>query len=727
MLAAAALAFSLGPLLGSPARAADAAPPAAYDAKAAPLDDLSKDLLASSGYELRDDGKVWDKIAETPVGADAMADLLSRLASARRLKALLQLNIVFNRYDSDRHLSDEDREAVRTIARQAWAVFGSGPRRDVRPYFSAQELDALDKIPPYDPPAARDMRDPSPLTALPPAAPAPLTALPPAAAVAASTPTAVSVTALPPPAPAVASSTSAVPVAGAAIAGATAGAAAAATVTGAAAGVAVAGAAVAGAAAGAAVAGAAAGGAAVASALARPFLASAPAAAPRAAPAANVVAVPFSTPSGSTSTATAIKPADPTASAFKAWTPPALSTAAAARAASVSTAAAAGVSAAAVAAPPPAPAAPPAPKPVVIGADEYAKFVADGPYTRESKDMLKLIGARAPDFCLALLRRTVVAAVPQILIDGAKTGSSLRAAIVRDASNPDEPAIVALSPGPVFIERRGGLFSPREALVLPESPEAWAELGVPLPALAAFSSEPPPVEPQNGPWGPTRAFKDGSLRGTYSPQEQAGELLEQLLLIGLRREGFAASSYAARRWTRTAKLMFWSRLKDDFSDAFLDPDRRAELADWLDRSDELDDLLVAGWSSARQPLLDPRRGPPDAQRAYEAASRQTCKRSALADALAEASRRRARRVGLLEGLLDAGLVDSAAAKASAQAATDAESEARGALTAHPPACPADDPARAESLRKSALLLTEAVRAETALRERRAEGGEHASR
>jgi len=40
---------------------------------------------------------------------------------------------------------------------------------------------------------------------------------------------------------------------------------------------------------------------------------------------------------------------------------------------------------------------------------------------------------------------------------------------------------------------------------------------------------------------------------------------------------------------------------------------------------------------------------------------------------------------------------------------------------------ADDPARAESLRKSALLLTEAVRAETALRERRAEGGEHASR
>jgi hypothetical protein len=462
-----------------------------------------------------------------------------------------------------------------------------------------------------------------------------------------------------------------------------------------------------------------------------PFFTSAPAAAPRAAPAASVAFVPFSAPSGSTSTATAIKPADPTAGELKAWAPPAISTAARA-AVALSTASVAASTAAVASAPIPAPApaappAPPAPKPVAVGADEYAKFVEDGPYSRESKDLLELIGKRAPEFCLALPRRTVVTAVPQIILDGAKTGSSLRAAIVRDASNPDEPAIVALSPGPVFVERRRGFFSARQTLLLPESREAWAELGVPQPPLAALSADPAHVEAQNGPWGATRAFPDGSFRGSYSPQEQAGELLEQLLLIGLRREGFGASAYAARRWSRTAKLIFWARLKDDFGDAFLDPDRRAELSDWLDRPDELDDVLLAGWSSARMAVFDPRRGPPDAQRAYDAAARQTCKRSTLADALADISRRRARRVGLLEGLIDAGLVDAAAAKSSAQAAADAEAEARAALTAHPPACPAEDPSHAESLRKAAQLLTEAVRAETVLRERRDEGGQHASR
>jgi len=459
-----------------------------------------------------------------------------------------------------------------------------------------------------------------------------------------------------------------------------------------------------------------------------PFAAAPPPAASAARPAVPVVVFrPFIPPSGSTSTATAPKPIDPTVGQLKPWTPPAPSTTTAvAVAASTAAPAAIAASSVAVAAPP---AAPPAPKPVVVvvDADAYAKFVDEGPYSSESKLLLKLIGAKAPSYCLPLLRRTVTTAVPQIVLEGAKTGSNLRAGTL-DAAGPDSPPIVALSPGPVFIERRTGfLFGRREAVLLPESPAVWSELGVPAPALTALTAEPPPVEPVNGPWGATRTYADGSARGTYSPQEQAGELLEQLLLIGLRREGFAASEYAARVWARTARLMFSEKIKEDFGDAFLDLDRRAELADWLVRPAELDDDLFAAWSSARRPVIDPRRGPPDGARDFDAANRPLCARTALEDALVESARRRARTVGLLEGLLDAGLVDAAAAKSAAQAAADADAATRQRLVSHPPACPAPDPARPEGLRKSALLLAEARRAESELRQRLQEGGQHASR
>ncbi|NNN06394.1 MAG: hypothetical protein HKL90_10880, partial [Elusimicrobia bacterium] len=370
---------------------------------------------------------------------------------------------------------------------------------------------------------------------------------------------------------------------------------------------------------------------------------------------------------------------------------------------------------------------PPPPKPAAVSAADYDKFVSDGPYSRESKDLLALIAKRAPDFCLPLLRRTVVGALPQIVFDGRLSGAALRAGPAPASADPSAPPTIALSPGPVFVERRRGLFSPREALLLPEAPQAWVELGVPAPALDALKAQPPVVAARNGAWGATREYADGSRRGTYSPQEQAGELLEQLLLLGLRREGFATSEYAARRWARVAKLMFWTSLKNDFGDAFLDPDRRGELDDWLDHPDELDDALVASWASARDPVLDPRRGPPADERAFDEKARLTCVRSNLQDLLTAAARRRARRVGLLEELIDAGLVSSSAAKDSAQAAADAARTTRRILVAHPPACPADDPARAGGLRKSALLLAEVARAESALRERRAEAGDHATR
>ncbi|MFI5347841.1 MAG: hypothetical protein ACHQ51_15830, partial [Elusimicrobiota bacterium] len=356
------------------------------------------------------------------------------------------------------------------------------------------------------------------------------------------------------------------------------------------------------------------------------------------------------------------------------------------------------------------------PKPAAVGAPEYEKFVAEGPYTKDGRYLLELIGKRAPDYCLPLLRRTVVGAVPQIALDGARAGRNLRAGLIRPA-DPLAPPIVALSPGPVMVQVKKGMFSAREDVLLFESPEAWTELGVSRPALAAWDASAAPAAVENGDWGAVRVYADGSRRGAYSPTEQAGELLEQLLRLGLAREDLNASEYAVRRWARTARLMFEARMKDETKqDAFLDPDRRAELRAWLDHAEEADDAAVSAWAGSRMAVFDPRRGPPDAERDFDARARASCGRAALEDALVAAAGRRARRVGALETLVDAGVVSDAAAKASAQAATDEEAAARNRLLAHPPACPAPDPKRDEGLRKASVLMAEAARGERGLRE-----------
>jgi hypothetical protein len=756
----------LAPLPAAPATA-PAAVPAAAPAKPA-QDELVHELLTDGGYEVRPDGVIWDKIAEAPVTAADRPYLLSRLASARRLKALLQINNIVNRYGRHDKLSDADREAVRGLIRKNWVVFGPEIRQGMKPYFSLEEQEALDKIPPrFDrmqlltaddlPPVSVTAEAPS-ITAEPPppAAPPPVTANPPApeAPAPATPPETASITANPPSVTANPPSITAAPPSVTAnppsVTAAPLAAAAPAPVTAAPAPVAAA-----------PPAAPIAAPASVAAALAAPAVpapavvpappapapvpvAAAPAAAPppagtpvvaAAAPPPPAPPVPSAPPVFSaTGVASRVVAAPAVAAAalgvLKPWSPGA--PAAAPPAAAVAPAPAPAAAPAAVPAPVPPPAAPvaaapPAPKPAPapaagVDAAAYETFVAAGPYTAEGRALLKLIASRAPDYCLPLLRRTVVGAVPQIMTDGTRTGEGLRAGLIDDPSKPSVPPIVALSPGPVLVEYKQGFFSRRRAAILPEDPSAWADLGATRPQLSAFDLGAVPASVEQGPWGRTQAYADGSRRGTYSQQERAGELLEQLLRLGLRREHFDASAYAARTWARTARLMFEARLQTEYrSSSFLDPDRRAELREWLDRPAESGDLTAALWSASRLQVLDPRRGVPASERAFDARAAEDCGRVALTDALAAAGRAQARRVGALEDLEAAGLISSGDAKAAARAATDAAARARERLLAHPPACPAAAPAHDEGLRRSSLLLAESSRAERAMRERLSNG------
>ncbi len=762
-------------LLALPGIAAAQSPTTeAYNVRATPLDDLSRELLIETGYIIREDGKIWDKIADNAVRLDEMSYLLSRLAGARRLKALLELNLILNRSEGEKKLTDAERENVRKILRKHWPIFGVGTRKDFRSYFSVQELtEELDKIPPrFDRGSAMLMRDPDPATA-PTAtmvvAPISVTAPPPTATYApvpvrepdpeprapvAETPRqffprSVLTPFLEPlslrrPSPfAPRARAPEAPVAVAPTAPTAPVAPAAPDVP-----------------------------AAIAAVLrsmapidSPPTAAPAPVAyvpaTPQAPPppltnrndivtaAPPVAAMPTPPPGivfASPSTRTPPRPptvapnmippaAPPTHSLFgavptpqpvgaadlgqfKPWIPPGGAPAEippAPNAPSVS-----------VAAPNTNPIPPEAPK-VIQPTDatqiDFDAFIANGPYSREGQLLLKMIAEKAPEFCRAILRRTVVRGAPLIVIDGARAGSDRRAGFA--ASDPAHPgAVIALSAGPLLLERKSGLFS-KTLVALPEDPRAWAELGLAPPALDALKKGGIPSAQENGPWGVVRIYGDRSRHGTYSTQEQAGELLERLLLLGLEREGFASSTYAARVWARAARLLFSARVAEDYgNDSFLDPDRKLELRDWIERGDESDDLLVASWSSSRGNVLDPRRGGPESQALYERQARESCTRSLLADHLAEAARNLAARVRTVESLAESGLITAEAARASAQKAANEEMLSRTTLLSAPPACDGRFGADEAGLHRSTALLAEVSRAERAFRERKSRGSNH---
>jgi len=771
----------------------------AYNVRATPLDDLSRELLTETGYVIREDGKIWDNIADSAVRLDEMSYLLSRLAGARRLKALLELNLILNRSEGEKKLTDAERETVRALLRKHWPVFGVGTRKDFRAYFSVKELvEELDKIPPrFDRGSAMLMRDPDPntapsaamvaapisVTAPPPAstyAPVPVPAAAPAPvpeprapaeaprqfiprsvltpfleplslrrpspfaprARAPEAPAAHQPTALPAPAPVPAPAPAPVP------------------------------------------APAAPAGPAVPAAIAAVLGAMAPVDGPRPAPVAPVAPAPVAAPLAAApqanqpqmnlpplltprsvpvtsapppsladqltprvpiTSAPPIPPApqasqpaparsaDPAVPLFpttppiqpqaaggvelgtlKPWVPPG-------GAAPAIPAAPAPVAPAAAIAP--VIAAPPVPKSLDATPAEFDAFVANGPYSREGRLLLKMLAEKAPEFCRAILRRTVVRGAPLIVFDGARAGADRRAGFA--ASDPAHPgAVIALSAGPLLVERKKGLFG-KTLVALPEDPRAWAELGLARPPLDALRKGAAPERMENGPWGAVRIYADRSRLGTYSAQEQAGELLERLLLLGLEREGFASSTYAARVWARAARLLFTARVADDYGNSsFLDPERKQELREWIERGDESDDLLVASWSSARGNVLDPRRGGPESQARYERQARESCTRSLLADHLAEAARGLAARARTIEALLETDLISSDVARAAAGKAANDEAAARSALLASPPVCDGRFGADENGLRRSSALLAEVSRAERAFRERKHRGTDH---
>lgn len=214
---------------------------------------------------------------------------------------------------------------------------------------------------------------------------------------------------------------------------------------------------------------------------------------------------------------------------------------------------------------------------------DFSGFLPDAPYGGEIKSLLKLLSQHAPDFVRLPVLTMVASSLPPIVLDSSRAGLSLRGELLPDST-------IALSPGPLIFERKKMFFG-RSEILFSHSPKSYA--GLDLSAPQALDPERAPSSRKSSDWGETRYYPDGTARGTFSPEQQAGTLLNKLVLLNLRMRRRQTPPYLAELYARTAQWLFYARLKEERGgDQFLDPELRAGLRQWLDHPLEARDHFV---------------------------------------------------------------------------------------------------------------------------------------
>lgn len=665
-----ALSVSLG--LVQPAQAVLAgslAEPARLAAQAA-IPKPYVELLKQAKYVVRDDGSVWTADQQA-VASEELPFLLHRLESGRRLQALLKLDMLLSNSDGEKYLTPVEREQLRKIVRENWPFFTLGTRKDFRHFFSVQELEEMNRDPaptdratallltdpepgdysnaelppalkpvpvprllPAPPPPQRvyaaDDGEPVPAKGAAPAAPAVYYVAPMAIARGGSAPPAAAV--LLPAAPQVEAPVAAFSPAPVVPAQPQAAAPAAP--------------------------------APAPAAVAQPVAAPAPPV-----PAPTTIALgagvpdaglmkPWTPPPGFATAApqpsqplppgiTIAKEAPSAVVAPPAAVNPAPAAVTPAQAAAAPPAPAGALpahveQAAAVGAGPPAKVAPPpvvpeAPAPAVVDKPilkapptqpvaeaglpaarevpraDFERFLADAPYGKDAKALLRLISEKAAEPARSRALAAVLVSMPQIVFDTARAGLDSHAALLAMEANGTRAYTIALSPGPILYEKKK-LFGANPRVMVSDSAKIYASLHLPAPPLDALKRDAPAVREEQGRWGVERVYADDSRRGTYTPQQQAGYLLRKLLRLDAKRNGWDASPYAAEAYARSAQWIFYTRVMlDAKSDAFLDPETRATFRQWRDHPQEYRDHLVHTLAAGRVQTIDPVKGNAESQ------------------------------------------------------------------------------------------------------------------
>ncbi len=104
-------------------------------------------LLIENRFRIQPNGSVIDPTTSKPVPSDELPFLLQSLEGRKRLQVLLQLDLILNKSEGEKHLTFEERESMRAILHANWSLFNLETRKNFRRYFSLEELESLDLIP----------------------------------------------------------------------------------------------------------------------------------------------------------------------------------------------------------------------------------------------------------------------------------------------------------------------------------------------------------------------------------------------------------------------------------------------------------------------------------------------------------------------------------------------------------------------------------------------------
>ncbi|HVA65974.1 MAG TPA: hypothetical protein VNK24_03500 [Elusimicrobiota bacterium] len=580
------------------------------------LSSAQQSLLSQYRYQVKPDGSVWAPDAAAPLDASSLQSALSRAAGAQRLKALLQVDMILDQSGGKDNLTPEQTERIKDILRKNWTYFPEASRADISGYFSPEEIDSLDAeaaapaanpaslvaapapVPEDSAPAAARAASDSLAPAEQTVSPAVATAVPvpvldnssdadsaqslsmslPAQATVPAAPSATPIAAPPPPPVA---SSAPVPPAPAAIAAVPAPAQVPQS-----------------------------------PAVAASAAASAAPVPPLPAPKpAQVSAPPLTSEASSAPVAALVSPVLPSTSALHPApaapmaAPVVTVVGAPARAVQEMRVLAAGSAGRAGSTagpgsvdfqifPLPLPSAPPA-----VSAQDVEKLLQNAPYTQEVVFLLRQIEQRAGlgrNRALGFL----LSQIPAIVVAPRRCGAAARGCLETQTDARGETLYtVVLDPGPLLV-RRGALWFKHDVL-LPDAPEFYSRRHLSVPDFKANQGDALAQSVQDGSWGKTSVYADGSRRGTYSREEMAGTLLKELLLADAAQEGWDASPYYAQVYARTAQEIFYAgeaaRAKGG---DFLDPDALLLYQRWENDPDSLRDELVHSLSATRAGLPD---------------------------------------------------------------------------------------------------------------------------
>lgn len=545
------------PSVQEPVHASTAPPPslhagdAPYDTAAAPLDNRDFILLIQSGYRLLD-ARIYPEKGTEAVGKEELTYILEDLRSRRKLKALIQLELLFNR-NHDRKVSGLDREALRSIGKAYWGLLPSRTREELRPYFSVEELEGMNREMSVGPapgetlvlPPAVFIPDQSVLPstsaaqveAPAPPAPAPVEAA--ALPAEAPAPKPEPVPSAPPPSP----MTAFAPLTPLGVAQSPAPPAP----------------------------------------VAAPPVEPAPAAAaPAAQPPQQAAAAPAaptpepsmpSIPPVPVEPVPAAPPSPPVQAQAPQPAPPPVQT--------------------------PAPVVQAAAKPVEVYKDPapydpaaFKTFLESAPYGRDVKPLLELLGAHAREPERSRALGLVRDMIPRIVLDSTLAGAASHSVSLPAGADPQRPGSlqVAVHDGPVLLVQ-SKLFSKRE-IFLPDSPQFYLERGLRIPSQSAFSRESASEAPVDEDLGLVRSYPDGSKRLKFSSEQLAGQLLAALLDADALLRFWKPDAHVRLR-SETARFRFYKALaKSAGKEPHLDRESAAAYQEWLDRPEDFMDLVL---------------------------------------------------------------------------------------------------------------------------------------